>query len=335
MDWSERFILDEFHKLYYEGIEADQRIFEQTKWFGVPCLKCPLDLWVYQEIICEIKPDLIIETGTYSGGSALYLAQLCDALGHGHIATIDVMDVPRPAHPRVTYIKGSSIDPAMAQSARACVPDAKKIMVILDSDHSEAHVLEELRLYAPMVGEGSYLIVEDTNVNGHPARPEFGPGPYEAVTKFLAENPDFVPDRDKEKFLLTFNPRGYLRRLSSFEGKVEHAKEEPNKTGAAPDLIGALEGVHKRELERLAAEAHKALQRSAELEGELAKMNGELAQKDGELAQKDGELAQKDGELARTQAELDAVRASLERLRSHWLVKSALRIRRALLDIRQ
>ena len=74
----------------------------------VQCLKCPLDLWVYQELLWQLKPDLIIETGTYHGGSALYLAHLCDALGHGHIATIDVTDMPRPAHPRVTYIKGSS-----------------------------------------------------------------------------------------------------------------------------------------------------------------------------------------------------------------------------------
>ena len=87
-------------------------------------------------------------------------------------------------------------------------------MVILDSDHSRDHVLAELRAYAPMVTTAQYLIVEDTNVNGNPVLPEFGPGPMEALDAFLAENDDFEPDDEREKFLLTFNPRGYLRRVS-------------------------------------------------------------------------------------------------------------------------
>lgn len=87
-------------------------------------------------------------------------------------------------------------------------------MVILDSDHSEPHVSKELEAYADLVTPGSFLIVEDSNVNGHPIAPEFGPGPMEALDQFLVKRPDFVIDDRWDKFLLTFNPRGYLRRLT-------------------------------------------------------------------------------------------------------------------------
>ena len=85
-------------------------------------------------------------------------------------------------------------------------------MVILDSDHSRDHVLRELELYAPLVTPGCYVVVEDTNVNGHPVVPRFGPGPMEAVQEYLATTDAFEVDRSREKLLLTFNPSGYLRR---------------------------------------------------------------------------------------------------------------------------
>ncbi len=87
-------------------------------------------------------------------------------------------------------------------------------MVILDSDHSQAHVARELEILAPYVTPDSYLIVEDTNINGHPTYPSFGPGPFEALERFIADHPEFVVDSSREKFLLTFNPKGFLRRLS-------------------------------------------------------------------------------------------------------------------------
>jgi cephalosporin hydroxylase len=87
------------------------------------------------------------------------------------------------------------------------------VLVILDSDHSKQHVLNELRLYHSFVTEGSYLIVEDSNINGHPVLPQFGPGPMEALDEFLQENDDFVIDESKHKFLITFNPRGYLKKV--------------------------------------------------------------------------------------------------------------------------
>ena len=85
-------------------------------------------------------------------------------------------------------------------------------MVDLDSDHKKDHVLQELKIWSPFVTTGNYLIVEDTDLNGHPVRPDYGPGPMEALEEFLKENKDFAVDQTREKFLLTFNPRGYLRK---------------------------------------------------------------------------------------------------------------------------
>jgi cephalosporin hydroxylase len=91
-------------------------------------------------------------------------------------------------------------------------PAGEARIVILDSDHAKAHVKRELALFAPHLPVGGYIVVEDSNVNGHPVLPDFGPGPWEAVEEFLAGTGDFVPDLSRERFLMTFNPRGYLKR---------------------------------------------------------------------------------------------------------------------------
>ncbi len=201
-------VVDSFHRLYYES-----NVFTKTSWLGVSALKCPLDLWIYQEIIHDLRPDLIVECGTASGGSALFLAGICDLIGNGRIITIDIEDTPgRPQHPRVTYLHGSSISPAIVEQVRTAAAEDDRVLVLLDSDHSKDHVLSELRAYSSFVTAGSYLIVEDTNISGHPVSPDAGPGPMEAVDEFLAENRAFAIDESKEKFFLTFNPRGYLRR---------------------------------------------------------------------------------------------------------------------------
>ena len=205
----ERSVITEFHRLYY-----DVRVWRNTHFMGHGILKCPLDLWLYQEILHELRPAVIVETGTAFGGSALYLASICDMLDRGRVVTIDVVDRPdRPSHPRITYIRGSSISPDVVAAVRREVGDESPVMVLLDSDHSRDHVLEELETYAPMVTKGSYLVVEDTDLNGHPVAPEHGPGPMEAVQTFLAGHAEFAHDTTMDKFMLTFNPRGYLKRI--------------------------------------------------------------------------------------------------------------------------
>ena len=206
-----RFITTQFHRIFYYSRET----WQQTSWLGTPLLKSPLDLWVVQEIIHEVRPDVIIETGTYRGGSAFFYATILDALGHGKVITIDPNEyLPRPAHPRITYLRASSVAEEATRAIRNSVgPGDERVIVILDADHAAAHVLAELRTYASFVSLGSYLIVEDTNVNGHPVMPHHGPGPMEAVRSFLAENDSFAADRSREKYGFSFNAGGFLKRI--------------------------------------------------------------------------------------------------------------------------
>lgn len=200
-----------FHELYYNRWARGADTINLS-WFGYHLLKCPLDLWMYQELIVKTRPDFVIETGTFGGGSALYFAMLFDHLEHGYVITIDIENKPEwPVHPRITYVTGSSVDPQITARVRDEVGD-RRAMVVLDSDHSVDHVYQELLAYSPLVKSGDYLIVEDTNVNKHPVVPDFGPGPMEAVERFLSENNDFGVDERCERFLMTLQPRGYLRR---------------------------------------------------------------------------------------------------------------------------
>ncbi len=178
--------------------------------------KCPTDLWTYQEIIVETRPDLIIETGSCLGGSGLFLATICDLVGCGEVVSIDIAARDDfPIHPRLRFVTGSSADPEIMAAIMARITPGMRVMVILDSDHSQAHVAAELAAWAWVVTPGCYLIVEDSAVNNHPISPEHGPGPFEAVNDFMVGNTDFVIDLSRERFLLTMNPRGYLRRLAA------------------------------------------------------------------------------------------------------------------------
>ncbi len=175
-----------------------------------------MDLWIYQEILHEVRPTVIVECGVNHGGSTYYLASLCDLLDCGRVIGIDIEEQPnRPQDSRIQYIRGSSTDPAVFGQVRSSVTEDDRVLVILDSDHAKAHVLDELNLYSPLVTPGSYLIVEDTNVNGHPVFAAHGPGPMEAVNEFLSHESGFQPDESRQKFLLTFNPRGYLRKVAA------------------------------------------------------------------------------------------------------------------------
>lgn len=214
-----RRVANKFHRLFYEDQEST---WKSTYWLGYQLWKNPLDLWLYQEILYQVKPDVIIETGTAMGGSALYLASICDLQNHGRILTVDMwaapyddsrdLKKPRPEHPRIEYFIGSSTDPKIVETMKSRVKPGEKVLVILDSDHSQKHVFDELKVWSPMVTPGSYVIVEDSNINGHPVNRQHGPGPYEAINDFLALKPPFSIDDTKHKYHVTFNPNGYLKR---------------------------------------------------------------------------------------------------------------------------
>lgn len=209
---NERALIDEFHRLYFEA-RAFNMTWRNTHWMGHPILKCPLDLWLYQEVLHRVRPAVVVETGTAFGASAHFLASMMDIIGTGRVITIDIEDRPdRPTHPRVTYLTGSSVAPEMVEQVRSLVGADAPVMVLLDSDHTQGHVLAELEAYSPLVSSGSYLVVEDTNLNGHPVEPAFGPGPMEALETFLAAHSTFAHDPSMDKFLLSFNPRGFLLR---------------------------------------------------------------------------------------------------------------------------
>lgn len=200
-----------FHRWYHAN---GATTYNNTYWMGVPMQKCPLDAWTYQEILHETKPDVLVEAGTYKGGSAFFYASLFDLLKHGRVITVDIEDYPgKPPHERVNFLLGSSTSEEILRKIRASIQPGEKVMVALDSDHHKAHVAKELALYSPLVSLGMYLVVEDTHFNGHPILPRFGPGPMEAVDEFVASHPEFVIDRTREKFGMTFNPRGWLKRV--------------------------------------------------------------------------------------------------------------------------
>jgi cephalosporin hydroxylase len=206
-------VVDMFSQLYFDAHIFDKSWGKMT-WMGTPILKCPMDLWVYQELVYGLKPDLVIETGTAAGGSARYFSSLFDLVGNGEIITIDIEKrSDRPQHPRITYMTGSSTAPDIFARVKEKAASAKTVMVVLDSDHTEKHVRAELELYHPLVTLGSYMVVEDSNVNGHPVAPDYGPGPMEALVDFLKTNKSFEIDKHQERFFLTWNPNGYLKRV--------------------------------------------------------------------------------------------------------------------------
>lgn len=194
----------------------DTGVWKRMHYRGARVLKSPSDLWNYQELITELNVQWIVETGTRHGGSALYFADLLAARGaRGKVITVDVDPAACQVadHEKIEFLSGSSVDPGVVAMVRSMLPaDRGRLFMILDSDHSRDHVLRELRAYVPLLAAGDYLIVEDTCVNGHPVRPEFGPGPWEAVEAFLAEQPGILRnDVERErKFGFTFAPRGFF-----------------------------------------------------------------------------------------------------------------------------
>lgn len=196
-------------------------------WLGRPIIQYPQDMVAMQEIIWVVRPDLIIETGIAHGGSLIFYASILELIGYGKVLGIDVEIRPHnreaiEAHPlfkRIELLEGSSIAPEIVEQARKQA-DGKRVLVVLDSNHTHEHVLAELEAYAPLVAVGSYCVVMDTVVEDLPAdvfpdRP-WGPGnnPKTAVWEWLKTHPEFEIDKDIEyKLLITVAPDGYLKRV--------------------------------------------------------------------------------------------------------------------------
>lgn len=204
-------VIRDFNQIWHESVDGT---WHTTRWRGTKIIKCPMDLFIYQEIIHRVKPGAIIETGTCFGGSALFLGDMCEIMGKGRVMTIDVRKPRRPIkHNRVKTYTGSSTDPKTMVHVKAFLKkNPGPVLVILDSDHRMNHVLKEIALYGPLVTPGSYLIVEDTNLN-QDVRKDHGPGPHEAVEAFLPTQTRFERDATCERLHATFNPGGYLKCL--------------------------------------------------------------------------------------------------------------------------
>ena len=196
-------------------------------WMGRPIIQLPQDMIALQELVWQIKPDLIIETGIAHGGSIIYSASLLELLGgDGLVVGIDIDIRPHnrqaiedhPMMKRIRLVQGSSISPETVAEVRQIAEGRQRILVLLDSNHTHEHVLGELEAYAPLVQAGSYVIVYDTLVDDMPTsffadRP-WGPGnnPKTAVWEFLQRTDRFEIDKDLEgKLLITVAPDGYLK----------------------------------------------------------------------------------------------------------------------------
>lgn len=294
-------IVEQFHRLFYNSVLDT---WASTFWLGVATEKYPCDLWVYQEIIQELQPDFIVETGTRFGGSALFMASVCELLGHGHVITVDIAELAsttsvRPPHARVTYLTGSSTSPETVDKVRAEIDGAKTVMVVLDSDHHMTHVVDELRIYSDVVTDGSYLIVEDTNINGHPAAESFGHGPMEAVELFLSGSKDYVVDRSREKFLVTFNPRGFLRKVAE-GGPAAKLWALEHEVVLAAESVRQADARAEQEAARAEQEAARAEQEAAHAEKEATHAAREADRANREEAV----VSAKEGIIEETRAQL-------------------------------
>jgi cephalosporin hydroxylase len=198
-------------------------------WMGRPIIQYPQDMIAMQEIIWEVKPDLIIETGIAHGGSLIYYASLLELIGKGEVMGIDI-DIrehnrkeieTHPMYKRIKMIQGSSISSEVIEQVKKIVTGKKAVLVSLDSNHTHEHVLSELNLYSPFVTPGSYIVAFDTIVEDLPGgyfsqkRPwGISNNPKTAVDEFLKENKNFeIDDSIDHKLLISVAPGGYLKRV--------------------------------------------------------------------------------------------------------------------------
>lgn len=197
----------------------------EISWLGVPIIQFPEDIVALQELIWRVRPDVIVECGIAHGGALLMYATVCDAIGHGRVLGVDVEirtfnRVAIEAHPmssRIDLIEGSSIDPKTVEQVRARCAGARRVLVLLDSNHAADHVAQELELYHSLVTPGSYLVAMDGAQGQVYDIPEGKPewredNPLPAIHAFVAEHPEFEIDPHFTRLRATSSPDGFLRR---------------------------------------------------------------------------------------------------------------------------
>lgn len=202
---------------FFRSLVQQTDNFGTVTWLGHPIWQNTLDLWLIQEAISEIRPGVLLETGTNRGGSALFYAHLFDLIGRGRVVTVDVERMHDLSHPRIDFLLGSSVSaPVLERMHEAAEQADGPVMVILDSDHTTPHVAAELEAYAPLVTPGSLLLAQDGVIDEHPMFAVARPGPLEAIHRFLPNHPEFEVDHGyNRRFLITHHPDGWLRRRST------------------------------------------------------------------------------------------------------------------------
>jgi cephalosporin hydroxylase len=203
MPFISKSVVDQFHYVWYH--QPDDLAYS---WLGFPIIQHPMDMWTYQAIINKTKPQCIVSTGIYYGGMLMYLwslSQLVQGCKNMKIIGIDIdikpMALQLANDAQIIIIQGNSVDPDIISRIDKIRGDLPT-MVILDSDHGKSHVLKEIQLYNHMVTPGQYMIVEDTDLNGHPVYPLYGYGPYEALEEFQKTNNEYIVDTDSWKLNL-------------------------------------------------------------------------------------------------------------------------------------
>ena len=211
----------------------DTKYVYSFSWMGRPVIQLPEDMLRIQEVIYRVKPDVIIETGVAHGGSLIFYASLFEAMGRGRVIGIDIEIRPHnraaieaPAlFPRITLVEGSSVAPEIVAQVGALVAPGETVLVLLDSNHTKAHVLAELEAYGPFVTPGSYIVATDGIMKEVVGAPRTSPdwawnNPLDAAAEFAASHPEFVLEEPVFPFnegvvteRVTYWPKGFLKRV--------------------------------------------------------------------------------------------------------------------------
>lgn len=206
-------------------VAAEKKLMYENSWLGRPIIQFPSDVVVIQELIWKIQPDIIIETGVAHGGSLVLSASILELIGKGRVIGIDV-DIrehnrkaldQHPLRKRIDLIEGSSISDEVLSKVRSMIPSGSTVMVILDSNHSEKHVLEELELYSPLVSKESYIVAHDAAqawVWDMPrGKKEWKDDhPLSAIQTFTSNHQNYVIDNNQTRWGITSSPYGYIQR---------------------------------------------------------------------------------------------------------------------------